>query len=283
MAERPARSQVALSRQVENDGSAAFICAPSPARARGEASDQQRPGIRRGEERAIETPHVAARQKSKWKSRSAGSFAPRTVPATVAHPAGTTSRRDGWPHRSRKNRPPRSRDAEVGFAGTTALWTPPRWRWPSRLQTFRDGCVRTKGQAAASSLQARAKCSTAYWYEPNALAKRADPPLHTVYSGTDPGQYLQLGNLADRLKLARLLFKCNNARLARYATGRQHFASQPCILQFLPPVIRRSARPGPANAPDDVKRYRNEKSALVRSAPDSRLVCRLAANDVQGR
>jgi hypothetical protein len=43
MAERPARSQVALSRQVENDRIAAFICALSPARTCGEASDQQRP------------------------------------------------------------------------------------------------------------------------------------------------------------------------------------------------------------------------------------------------
>ena len=40
----------------------------------------------------------------------------------------------------------------------------------------------------------------------------------------------------DRLKLARLLFKCNNARLARCATGRQHFASQPCICDFFDPL-----------------------------------------------
>jgi hypothetical protein len=43
MAKRPAQSLVALSRQIENDGIAAFICAPSPARARGGASGQQRP------------------------------------------------------------------------------------------------------------------------------------------------------------------------------------------------------------------------------------------------
>jgi hypothetical protein len=52
-----------LSRQVESGGIAALICAPSPARTRGEASDQQPVGFRRGEERAIEMPHVAARQK----------------------------------------------------------------------------------------------------------------------------------------------------------------------------------------------------------------------------
>ena len=151
-----------------------------------------------------------------------------------------TTRRDGWSRRSRKNRPPRSRDAELDFAGTTAPWTPPRWRWPSRLRAFRDGCVRTKGQAAASSLQARAKCSTAYWYEPNALAIRADPPLHTVYSGTDPGQYLQLGNLADWHELARLLFKCNRARSAAV------FASEPQFLRFLPALTNAHR---PANVP----------------------------------
>jgi hypothetical protein len=81
----------------------------------------------------------------------------------------------------------------------------------------------------------------------------------------------------DRLKLARLLFKCNNARLARCATGRQHFASQPCILRFLRPVILRSPRPVPANAPDDVKRYRNEKSALRPIIPQCRtLSCGVA-------
>jgi len=61
MAKWPAQSLVALSRQIENDEIAAFICAPPPARTRVEASDQQRPGIRREEERAIEMPHVAAR------------------------------------------------------------------------------------------------------------------------------------------------------------------------------------------------------------------------------
>jgi len=42
MAKWPAQSQVAPSRQIENGGTAAFICAPPPARMRGEASDQQR-------------------------------------------------------------------------------------------------------------------------------------------------------------------------------------------------------------------------------------------------
>jgi hypothetical protein len=58
---RPAGSVlVALSRQSENDGMAAFICTP-PALARGAASDQQRREIRRGEGRGIETPPAAAR------------------------------------------------------------------------------------------------------------------------------------------------------------------------------------------------------------------------------
>ena len=113
--------------------------------------------------------------------RNARSFATRTAPARAAHPAGTTTRRDGCLRRSRNNRPPRSPDAELDFAGTTALWTPPRWRWRSRLQAFRDGCVRTKGQAAASSLQARAKCSTAYWYEPNASGAPSNTNAVIVY------------------------------------------------------------------------------------------------------
>jgi non-ribosomal peptide synthetase component F len=63
MAKRPAQSLVALSRQIENAGIAAFICPPSLARTRGEASDQQRLGIRPTEARAIEMLRVAARQK----------------------------------------------------------------------------------------------------------------------------------------------------------------------------------------------------------------------------
>jgi len=63
MAKRPAQLLVALSRQIENGGIAAFICAPSQTRTRGEASDQQRPGVRLAEARAIEMQHVAARQK----------------------------------------------------------------------------------------------------------------------------------------------------------------------------------------------------------------------------
>ena len=211
MAKRPAQSQVALSRQVENDGSAAFICAPSPARARGEASDQQRPGIRQGEERAIEMPHVAARQKRKWKRRSARSFAPRTAPATVAHPAGTTSKRDGWSSRSRRNRPPRSR-AEVDFAGTRALSTPQCSRWPSRLGAFGDGCARTKAQAAAPSLQARANSHIAVWSEPNALAKRVNSRLRQFTTEPIPSKHVQAKNLAGRHKLAGSLPECNNAK-----------------------------------------------------------------------
>jgi hypothetical protein len=63
MAKWPAQSLVALSRQIENAGIAAFICAPSLARTRGEASDQQRLGIRPAAARAIEMARVAARQK----------------------------------------------------------------------------------------------------------------------------------------------------------------------------------------------------------------------------
>jgi hypothetical protein len=65
----------------------------------------------------------------------------------------------------------------------------------SRLAAFRGGCVRTKRQAVPPSLQARAKYSTVYWYEHNALAKRADPRLEQVYSGPHPGQCLQLENI----------------------------------------------------------------------------------------
>jgi len=43
MASWPAQSLVALSRQIENGGISAFICAQSQTRTRGEASDQQRP------------------------------------------------------------------------------------------------------------------------------------------------------------------------------------------------------------------------------------------------
>src|ERR1700740_2703192 len=105
------------------------------------------------------------------------------APAKAAHPAGMRSRRDGWSRRSRKSLLPHLPDAALDFAVTRAPWTPPRRRWQTRLRTFRDGVVQTKGRAAASSLQARAKCPTAYWYEPNALAKRANPPLRTLYSG----------------------------------------------------------------------------------------------------
>ena len=100
--------------------------------------------------------------------------------------ARTTLRRDGYSRRSRKNRPPRSPDAEPDFAGTRAPWSPPRWRWRNCLQAFRDGCVRTRAQAAASSLQARAKCSTAYWYEPDASGEPSSTNAVIVYYRADP-------------------------------------------------------------------------------------------------
>ena len=126
-------------------------------------------------------PHAAAKQKRTRNVRNARSFATRTAPVRAAHPAKTTTRRDGCLRRSRNNRPPRSPDAELDFAGTTALWTPPRWRCRSRLKAFRDGGVRTKGQAAASSPQARAKRSTAYWYEPNASGAPSNTNAVIVY------------------------------------------------------------------------------------------------------
>ena len=62
---RPAKSLVALSRQIRNDGIAAFNLHAVAGGKPGKASDQQRPEIRRGEARAIEMQCVEARQKRK--------------------------------------------------------------------------------------------------------------------------------------------------------------------------------------------------------------------------
>jgi hypothetical protein len=63
MASWPAQSLVALSRQIENGGIAAFICAPSSDAYARRGVRSATTGIRRAEARAIEMPHVAARQK----------------------------------------------------------------------------------------------------------------------------------------------------------------------------------------------------------------------------
>jgi hypothetical protein len=156
----------------------------------------------------------------------------QTAPAGAAHPAGMTTTRDGWSHRSRNNRPPRSPDAEPDFAGARAPGTLPRWRRLCRWRTFRDEYVRTKGRAAAPSLQAPANSHTAVWSEPNALAKRVNSRLRQPTAQPIPGQTHSGQKSCRPDKLAGLLPECNNARLADFATGRQHFASEPGILRF---------------------------------------------------
>ena len=122
-----------------------------------------------------------------------------------------TTRRDGSSRRSRNNRPPRSRDAELDFAGARTPWTPPCWRWRGRLRAFRDGGVRTKGQAAALWLQERANCSTVYSYEPNALAKRASPRLEQSTAEPIPGNTFTARDRTSQHELAGLLLECNSS------------------------------------------------------------------------
>ena len=127
------------------------------------------------------------------------------------------TRQDVWSRRSSKNRLPRSPDADLDFAGTRAPWMPPCSLWRSPLPAVRDGCVRTKGQVAAPSLQARAKCSTAYWYEPNALAKRANPRLEQCTAEHIRGNAFSLKTSLPSVNLAGLLPECNSHRRTRIA------------------------------------------------------------------
>jgi hypothetical protein len=77
---------------------------------------------------------------------------------------------------------------------------------------------------------------------PRSEQSTAEPISGNTFPSRDrTGQY----------KLAGLLPKCNKARLADFATGRQHFASEPRISRFLWPVIQRSPRAVPAKVRDD--------------------------------
>ena len=117
-----------------------------------------------------------------------------------------------------------------------------RWMCPNE----RTSC----SVIAASASQLPQRCLV----RTQRIGKRVNLPLEdSLQRSRSRANMVRSKILAGEHKLARLLPECNNARLADYATGRQHFASQPCILRFLPPVIQQSPRPVPANAPDGVR------------------------------